>query len=86
MSKEHSQSLIKAIINALIAEKPERTGLLKPQEQQAMTTKKPIAFKQVCLFPRLLLLRNHVVMSFVCNVFVTCLCIRFSLKAKGHKF
>ena len=28
VSKEHSQSLIKVIINALIAEKPERTGLL----------------------------------------------------------
>ena len=42
VSKEHSQRLIKAIIYALIAEKPERTGLLKPQEQQARTTKKPI--------------------------------------------
>ena len=43
VSKEHSQRLIKAIIYALIAEKPERTGLLKPQEQQDRTTKKLIA-------------------------------------------
>ena len=45
---EHSQSLIKAVINALIAEKPERTGLLKPQ--QARTTKKPIVTATFYMF------------------------------------
>ena len=35
------------MINALTAEKPERTGLLKPQEQQARTTKKPIAHRDL---------------------------------------